>query len=650
MDAHPVSHPTDQTLTSYGLGQLDDAFARSVNAHLESCPDCRRRVAELASGSSPGRTRDAGSRPDSPAPAGYSLSGRSLLDRGGAAPAPPRAGTLPPGLAESPDYEVITELGRGGMGVVYLARNTLMGRLEVLKVVSGHHVERREVFDRFRREIRSAARLRHPNIVTAYSALQLGDSLVLAMEYAEGLDLARMVKTRGPLPVVNACYYVQQAALGLQHAHDHGMVHRDIKPANLILARERDRAVIKVLDFGLAKVSSEGEVDTSLTRVGQVLGTPDYIAPEQIRDAQSADIRADIYSLGCTFYYLLTGGPPFTGNNLWDLYQAHFSMDASPLNLVRPEVPAELAALVAKMMAKEPTDRFQTPGAVARALLPFITKGNPGPAGPRPRSPGRHRPMPDRAGPLWSEHRHGRPWRPRMHRRRSRENPRRRRCGRPRGWRCAPTAPDESPADAGRGVGPGRSERPIRDRGPTRPIIGDPPPPVAPRPQRRDLGTWSTAIATLRRSGPWAWWAAAAVVVLGLVAVGVAYLPTPPPARTMDKEIANEVMTNSIGMKFALIPAGDFEMGLAERERKSFPDAKAPHHVRIAGRFYLGVHEVTRGQFRQFVNETGHRTDAERDGKGGWGCDEKTGNAGRIRSTRGGTRDSIRTTTTRPSM
>src|SRR6185437_3190564 len=165
MDAHPVSHPTDQTLSWYGLGQLDDAFARSVGAHLESCPECRRRVAELASGNSPGRTCDARPRQDSSAPAGYSLSGRSLLDRSGAAPAPPPAGTLPRGLAESPDYEVITELGRGGMGVVYLARNTLMGRLEVLKVVGGHRVERREVYERFLREIRSAARLRHPNIV-----------------------------------------------------------------------------------------------------------------------------------------------------------------------------------------------------------------------------------------------------------------------------------------------------------------------------------------------------------------------------------------------------------------------------------------------------------------------------------------------------
>ena len=127
-----------------------------------------------------------------------------------------------------------------------------------------------------------------------------------------------------------------------------------------------------MLDFGLAKVTSEGQADSGLTREGQMLGTPDYIAPEQIRDAQSADIRADIYSLGCTFYYLLTGGPPFRGDSLWDLYQAHFSMDAGPLNLVRPEVPVELAALVAKMMAKEPGRRFQTPGEVARELMPFF--------------------------------------------------------------------------------------------------------------------------------------------------------------------------------------------------------------------------------------------------------------------------------------
>src|SRR5262249_14561191 len=208
--------------------------------------------------------------------------------------------------------------------------------------------------DRFFAEIRNAARLNHPNIVTAYSALRLGESLVLAMEYVEGLDLSRLVKARGPLPVAHACNYMHQAALGLQHAHEHGMVHRDIKPSNLMLSRQGNRALIKVLDFGLAKIRSEQAVDGGLTHEGQMLGTPDYIAPEQTIDARKADIRADVYSLGCTLYYLLNGGPPFDGTSLYDLLQAHHSREALPLNLARPEVPVELAALVAKMMAKEP--------------------------------------------------------------------------------------------------------------------------------------------------------------------------------------------------------------------------------------------------------------------------------------------------------
>ena len=143
------------------------------------------------------------------------------------------------------------------MGVVYLAQNKLMGRQEVLKVVSSHLVNRPGVMDRFLGEIRNAARLHHPNIVTAYSALRFGESLVLAMEYVEGLDLAKTVKAKGPLPVAHACYFIHQAALGLQHAHEQGMVHRDIKPGNLMLARIGNRAVVKILDFGLAKVRRE---------------------------------------------------------------------------------------------------------------------------------------------------------------------------------------------------------------------------------------------------------------------------------------------------------------------------------------------------------------------------------------------------------
>ncbi len=384
MNAPQALHPTDQTLSSYGMGKLDDASAESVNQHLESCPDCRRRVAELSSDSFLGRLRGAQGRPDSPAPVVSSMAGLSMLDAGPRSLVPPAACTLPPGLADHPDYEVLRELGRGGMGVVYLAENKIMGRKEVLKVVSSHLINRRGVLDRFLAEIRNAAKLHHPHVVTAYAAIRMGESLVLAMEYVEGLDLARMVQAKGPLPVANACAFIGQAALGLQHAHEHSMVHRDIKPSNLMLTRDGKRALIKVLDFGLAKIRSEGSTDRSLTNDGQMLGTPDYIAPEQISNARKADIRADIYSLGCTFYYLLTGGPPFHADSLYELFQAHHSMEATPLNLARPEVPAELAAVVSKMMAKEPERRFQEPKGVAQALKPFFKAGTLGAVGSKP--------------------------------------------------------------------------------------------------------------------------------------------------------------------------------------------------------------------------------------------------------------------------
>jgi len=188
-----------------------------------------------------------------------------------------------------------------------------------------------DLLERFLREIRAVAKLRHPNIVTAYSATRLGESIVFAMEYVEGLDLAKMVQAKGPLPVGHACNFVSQAALGLQHAHEEGLVHRDIKPGNLMLSRKGDKATVKVLDFGLAKATREGKVDGALTSAGQALGTPDYIAPEQILDATTADIRADIYSLGATLYFLLTGRPPFQANSLYDLYQAHIDDPDTPL-------------------------------------------------------------------------------------------------------------------------------------------------------------------------------------------------------------------------------------------------------------------------------------------------------------------------------
>jgi len=199
----------------------------------------------------------------------------SMTEGNDASIKPPPSGSIPAGLAEHPDYGILGELGRGGMGVVYLAQNKLMGRKEVLKVVSRELMDRRGVLDRFLREIRNAAQLHHPNIVTAYSAIRAGESIVFAMEYVEGHDLAQLVKGNGPLPVAHACNFIYQAALGLQYAHEKGMVHRDIKPSNLILARHGTRPVVKVLDFGLAKATREGPVDKGLTHEGQMLGTPD---------------------------------------------------------------------------------------------------------------------------------------------------------------------------------------------------------------------------------------------------------------------------------------------------------------------------------------------------------------------------------------
>ena len=392
MQAPASLHPSEQTLWAFGNGQLDAASAESVSTHLDGCQECVLKVAGISpdgfldafrrarSTQHPQRCRTEMDRDQSPAAT------RSYLPSTEPSTSPVSE-EIPAELASHPDYKILRELGRGGMGVVYLAHNRLMGRDEVLKVMGRHIITRPGVMDRFLREIRAVAQLRHPNIVAAYTAFRSGESLVFAMEYVEGLDLARMVRARGPMPIRQACSYVHQSALGLQHAHERGMVHRDIKPGNLMLSHNGNRALIKVLDFGLAKAGRENEVVSlglgdaqpmgrveALTLAGQMLGTPDFIAPEQIDDAQKADIRADIYSLGCSLYYLLSGRPPFRAATLYDILQAHHSMDAQMLNFVRPEVPSELAALVAKMMAKEPKRRFQTPDEVAKAVSPFFKR------------------------------------------------------------------------------------------------------------------------------------------------------------------------------------------------------------------------------------------------------------------------------------
>jgi serine/threonine protein kinase len=342
-------------------------------SHLENCPECQQEVAAVTGDYFLDRLRLAHGQSGTPIPdkslAGVAGSLYSTL--------PPSANPasipgLPSELINHPQYEVVSELGRGGMGVVYLARHRLSGRLEVLKVMNKEVLARSGSKERFLREIQSAAMLDHPNVVKMYTAMELDDLMVLVMEYVNGEDLAKLVKARGRLPVPNACFYAHQVALGLQHAFEKNMVHRDIKPQNVILAKEGKKHLVKVLDFGLAKVARETGEQFELTGQGQMLGTPDYVAPEQTLDATNADIRADIYSLGCTLYYLLAGHAPFKGKSLYEILQAHQSLDAQPLNLERPEVPTEVAAIVGKMMAKDPAQRFQQPKEVAQALGPFF--------------------------------------------------------------------------------------------------------------------------------------------------------------------------------------------------------------------------------------------------------------------------------------
>jgi WD40 repeat protein/tRNA A-37 threonylcarbamoyl transferase component Bud32 len=276
-------------------------------------------------------------------------------------------------LADHPRYRLLRRLGGGGMGEVYLAEHRVMGRLVALKLIRPEFLDRPALVERFHREVHAAARLSHTNIVTAHDAERAGSLHFLVMEYVEGESLGERVARTGPLPVTEAVAFIQEAALGLQYAHEHGLVHRDLKPHNLMVFRDErtGRWHVKVLDFGLASLGCRADNESGLTSSNAVLGTADYIAPEQVDDARAADARSDVYALGCTLYHLLTGRVPFPGSSMLSKLCDHRMTAPEPVCKLRPEVPAGLGGVVAKMMAKDPADRYQTAGEVATALAPY---------------------------------------------------------------------------------------------------------------------------------------------------------------------------------------------------------------------------------------------------------------------------------------
>jgi tRNA A-37 threonylcarbamoyl transferase component Bud32 len=350
----PAAHPTPRHLADFALGKLPDEQAQAVARHLAGCPACRAAVDAQAPDAFVHELQTAAPRP-SPLPS-------TELHH-----SPPPSSDLPPEFADSPRYRLLEKLGQGGMGAVYKAEQLSLHRVVAVKVLRPDIVDNPDAVRRFRQEVKAAGKLQHPNIVTAHDADQAGDSHFLVMEYVDGYSFDKLVARAGPLPVKDACQLIRQAALGLQHAHEMGMVHRDVKPHNLMLSRG---GLVKILDFGLAQLPREGKTHRP-TAVHAFLGTPEYVAPEQAADARDADIRADVYSLGCTLYFLLAGRPPFLSDTPLDMVLAHVHDDPLPLPQLRPEVPAELWAVVARMMAKDRAQRFATPREVAEALRPF---------------------------------------------------------------------------------------------------------------------------------------------------------------------------------------------------------------------------------------------------------------------------------------
>jgi formylglycine-generating enzyme required for sulfatase activity len=487
----PTHHPAAEQLRAYALGELPAIAVAALEEHLQTCDTCCLLIEDtLQSDLLYQRVEGAAAQGWLSAPA--PVMSPFVPPRC----SPQRVAEVPAVLAGHPRYEVLERIGRGGMGEVWKARHRIMQRFLALKVLSPDLLRKPEMVARFQREALAAARLDHPHIVRAYEAEQVGDTYVLVMEYVEGSDLARLVGARGPLPVAEACDYVRQAALGLQHAASQGVVHRDIKPANLMCTPQRQ---IKILDFGLAGLRDHaGE---PLTACGTAMGTPAYLAPEQARDARQADMRSDLYGLGGTLFTLLTGklpGAVLTGEGV-----------AAALANHRSDVPPALAAVVERMLAPDPAQRFQTPPEVIAALTPFADK-------PRDRNP------------------------------------------------CA------------------RHNR-----------------------RRRRL-RWLLLGAALLLLG------AAAFVVLRPQPEGPALPGTIDEVPGQAAEHSR--FTNSVGMQFVLIPAGSFWMGAPQTDSLRFPPEGPQRRVTISRPFYLGVYEVTQGQYKGVMGKNPSKFDAANGG------------------------------------
>ena len=434
-------------------------------------------------------------------------------------------------------YIILERLGKGGMGEVYKARHRGLGRLAALKVIRKDRLLNAEAVSRFDREARAAAHLKHPNIVTIYDVNQDAGHHFLAMELVEGMDLSRQVTNHGPMSMADACEVIRQAALGLQHAFQKGLVHRDIKPSNLMMAIVPEIAgpVTKILDFGLARTIEEPGDESGLTASNQLLGTPDFMAPEQAECSKTADIRADIFSLGCTLFYLLTGRLPFGGDTPMAQLASRLSREPRSVRSLLPDLPVELETVLGRMLARDPAQRYQTPIEVAAALEPFSKADS-------------------------------------------------------------QTVDFPATAEIPTMAKPEQSPVPRASSGGTAPLanpgVETAIPTTAHPPSETFHGPGKSA-KNLLGLGVLLGGAVAGLVLLWfffLRGAGEKGPPTPPeePRR----------FTNSIGMELVMIPAGKFLRGSPENEEGHIEDEGPRAWVQISRPFYMGIHEVTQEEYQ----------------------------------------------------
>lgn len=363
------SCPTRITLLDYASGKLDEQTSNTISEHLRSCEACVGLLDDIEAAPEP--LFEGLQRPFVEDQFTSEKACQTAVERSKS------LGSSDLELGSLGDYELLEELGAGGMAVVFRARHKRLDKQVAVKILPESSFRHPESVGRFEREMRAIGRLEHPNIVQAFDAGECEGRHYLVMELVDGLDLSSVVQRVGPLSIADATCAIAEAAKGLQHAHDHGMVHRDIKPSNVMLTKH---GTVKILDLGLALFEEPQLTDSELTSSGQIMGTLDYIAPEQLNDSHAVDRRVDIYALGATLYKLLTGKAPHAvgSSNVKPLSKlvAIAATPITPVNQIRQDVPQPLSVILDQMLSKNPDDRFESAEEVVSALASFSSSAN----------------------------------------------------------------------------------------------------------------------------------------------------------------------------------------------------------------------------------------------------------------------------------